>query len=64
MLFTQSLGDTIALKSEYRNDSGDPLCYIVGSGETYWGGVDHKRGERLSDLLVFAATIDGSITQS
>lgn len=39
-----------ALKSEYRTDKGACECYIVGSGEMFWGGT--KTGEELNKLLV------------
>jgi hypothetical protein len=29
----------IALKSEYRHDSGICECFIVGTGEMFWGDV-------------------------
>ena len=29
--------DCIALKSEYINKSGEPECYILGTGEMFWG---------------------------
>ena len=39
-------GSTLALKTEYRTD-GSPDCYIVSSGEYFWGGTtsreDHNR---------------------
>ena len=37
-LFTY--GETIALKSEYRNVQGACECFIVGSGETFTGGTN------------------------
>lgn len=30
----------IALKSEYRNGCGEPECYIIGTGEMFWGGTN------------------------
>lgn len=39
--------ETYALKSEYRNDNGICECFIVGSGEMFWGGVSNP-----NDLLV------------
>jgi hypothetical protein len=32
---------TIALKTEYSTD-GSPDCYIVGSGEYFWGGTSDR----------------------
>lgn len=40
----------VALKSEYRNDSGYPECFIVDSGEMFYGGA--KSAEELNCLMV------------
>lgn len=40
-------GDTLALKSEYHNDNGVCLCYIVGTGEVFWGGVSNPNKLRV-----------------
>ncbi len=42
--------DTVALKSEYRSDNGACECFIVGSGEMFWGGA--KTAEELNNLYV------------
>lgn len=39
----------IVLKSEYRNNSGTCECFIVGTGEMFWGGVT---ATKTNDLLV------------
>jgi hypothetical protein len=41
--------NTIALKSEYRTNFAVE-CYIVGSGEYFWGGT--KTARELNELLV------------
>lgn len=35
--------DTLALKSEYRNENGAVEAYIVGSGEFFWGGTNNAK---------------------
>lgn len=42
--------DTVALKSEYKTDSGACECFIVGTGEMFWGGTDTS--EELNNLYV------------
>jgi phosphoribosylaminoimidazole carboxylase (NCAIR synthetase) len=32
---------SIALKSEYRTDNGAVECYLLGSGEMFWGGTNN-----------------------
>lgn len=32
-------GDTYGFKSEYRTDKGIYECFILGSGEMFWGGT-------------------------
>lgn len=46
-----SFNGTIALKSEYRSESGAIEAYIVGSGEMFWGGT--QTAEALQELIVF-----------
>ena len=41
---------TVALKSEYRNDSGACECFIIGSGEMFWG--ESKTANELNSLSV------------
>lgn len=40
----------IALKTEYRSDSGAVEAYIVGSGEMFWGGV--SSADKQIELMV------------
>jgi hypothetical protein len=39
-----------ALKSEYRTDAGACECYLLGSGEMFWGGTN--TAEELNALMV------------
>lgn len=41
---------TLALKTDYRNDDGSVLAYIVNNGSTFWGGCDTS--EELNNLMV------------
>jgi hypothetical protein len=34
-------GETVALKSEYRTESGAIEATILGTGEMFWGGTDN-----------------------
>jgi hypothetical protein len=40
-------GNTYALKTEYCTEKGICKCFIVGSGEMFWGGVSNP-----NELLV------------
>lgn len=42
--------NTIGMKSEYRTNAGAPECYIVGSGEMFWGGT--TKAAELNELQV------------
>jgi len=42
--------NTIALKTEYRNDKGACECYILGSGEMFYGGTITPK--KLNELIV------------
>ncbi len=53
-LFMSESG-TIALKSEYHTDKGACECYIVGTGEFFWGGV--KEASDLNKMLVYPIEI-------
>lgn len=44
--------DSIALKSEYRSDEGICECFIVGSGEMFWGGTGDP-----NELMVYPVSI-------
>lgn len=54
-LFTDEERSYVALKSEYMRD-GQPECYLLGSGEAFWGPAE-KRGEPLYSLLVIPMVI-------
>jgi hypothetical protein len=41
---------SIALKSEYRNNTGGCLCYLEETGEYLWGGTNSSKD--LNDLMV------------
>lgn len=43
---------TIALKSEYRTDLGTCECYIVGSGEMFWGGTSKPNELMVTPLIL------------
>ena len=45
-----SYNGDIALKSEYKTTSGACECFIVGSGEMFWGGTSTP--EELNNLYV------------
>jgi hypothetical protein len=41
---------TIALKTEYKNTNGGCECYIIGTGEMFWGGTTNSVA--LNNLMV------------
>jgi hypothetical protein len=43
---------TIALKSEYRNESATCECYIVGSGEMFWGNTAKPNELMVTPLIL------------
>ena len=54
-LFTLDNLKTIAVKSEYRTREGVCECYIIGSGEMFWGGT--STADDLNNLLVYRVDI-------
>jgi hypothetical protein len=54
-MFTMKDCDTFALKSEYRTPKGACECYILNSGEMFWGGC--KTADELNNLLVIPVEI-------
>ncbi len=44
-------GDELCLKTEYGNNAGRIDCYIVNSGEFFWGGA--KTNDELRKILVY-----------
>ncbi|WP_404427285.1 hypothetical protein LG296_01575 [Ureibacillus chungkukjangi] len=56
-------GDTYAVKSEYRTDKGICECFIVGSGEMFWGGTGNPNSLKvepvdLEELIRKAKTLE------
>ena len=47
--------DTLALKSEYKTTSGACECFVIGSGEIFWG--DASTPEELNNLYVTPISI-------
>lgn len=47
--------ETIALRTEYKTESGAYESYIVGSGEMFWGGADNSVDQ--GNLMVTRVTI-------
>lgn len=49
-------GETYGFKSEYRTDKGICECFIVGSGEMFWGGTGNPNALKVEpidfDLLI------------
>lgn len=43
-------GETYGFKSEYRNDKGICECYIIGSGEMFWGGTGNPNNLKVEPL--------------
>jgi len=58
-MFTTEKYSCIAIKSEYRTDKGACECYIIGSGEMFWGGT-HTAND-LNNLLVYPIKTTGVI---
>lgn len=57
-MFTMKDWDSFAFKSEYRTNQGACECYILGSGEMFWGGC--KTADELNNLLVIPIEAKGS----
>lgn len=57
-IFTDSTKSIFCVKTEYTRELGDPECYLLNSGETYWGGVNTPQ-ER-SNLLVYPCIFEDS----
>ncbi|WP_354473325.1 hypothetical protein [Lysinibacillus parviboronicapiens] len=43
-------GETYGFKSEYRNDKGICECYILGSGEMFWGGTGQPNNLKVEQI--------------
>ncbi|OEC03154.1 hypothetical protein GY31_03345 [Lysinibacillus sphaericus] len=43
-------GDTYGFKSEYRNEKGICECYIIGSGEMFWGGTGNPNNLKVEPI--------------
>jgi hypothetical protein len=48
--------NTIALKTEYLTEAMACECFIVGTGEMFWGGT--KSAEELNELVVTPVIIN------
>lgn len=44
------IGDTYGFKSEYRNDKGVCECFILGSGEMFWGGTGNPNALKVEPV--------------
>lgn len=42
--------DTYAIKSEYRNTKGTCECYIIGTGEMFWGGTGNPNALKVEPI--------------
>lgn len=43
-------GDTYGFKSEYRNEKGICECFIIGSGEMFWGGTGNPNALKVEPI--------------
>lgn len=43
-------GDTYGFKSEYRTDKGICECFILGSGEMFWGGTGNPNALKVEPI--------------
>ena len=48
MLFKR--GESYGFKSEYRTDKGICECYVVGSGEMFWGGTGNPNALKVEPV--------------
>lgn len=50
-----------ALKSEYRNDSGTCECFILGTGEMFWGATT---ATKVNNLMVEPINLEWLLKQA
>ena len=55
LLFTVDSMDDLVIKSEYMTEKGLPECYLLSSGETFWGGKTDP--EEVGEISVYIVDI-------